>query len=89
MNEPKSTPVGHLKQPITWTLVFAVALQAAAALMWIGGASNRLARMETDLARHPPDIERLVRLEEQMIQVRRQLDRIENRITASDGGGTP
>jgi len=63
-------------------VLVAVAVQAAAALMWAGGASARIAALEARAERQGTVIERLARLEEQAAATRAVLERIERRMEA-------
>lgn len=65
---------------ITVALVIAVAIQTAAALLWTGAAAERLANVESKINAQGPVTERLARLEEQLTDVRRTLQRIETNI---------
>lgn len=65
-------------------VLVAVAVQAAAALMWAGGASARIAALEARAERQGTVIERLARLEEQALATRAAVERMERRM---EGGG--
>ena len=73
-----------LDRKITYGLIFAVVLEAAAALIWAGGAAERLSDVEQRLAEHRTVAERLARLEAETAAVRRQLDRIERQVVARE-----
>lgn len=78
----------RLRGPVNLAVMFAITVQAAGVLLWVGSASNRLTRLEHDRMTALDGSVRLARLEEQMVQMRRQLDRIENRVAARrDGDG--
>ncbi len=66
---------------VSMALAFAVAVQTAGVLLWVGAAGNRIARLERDWTSQTSDAVRLARLEEQVIHMRSQLDRIERRLT--------
>lgn len=70
----------RLDRQISVALIVAVALQAAAALMWAGRASARIEEMQSRLDTQAPVAERLARLEEQAVAVRASLARIESRL---------
>jgi len=70
----------RLDRQISVALIVAVALQAAAALMWAGRASARIDEMHKRLDTQAPVAERLARLEEQASASRAALDRIEAKL---------
>ncbi len=70
----------RLDRQISAALIVAVALQAAAALMWAGRASARIDEMHKRLDTQAPVAERLARLEEQATAARAALARIETRL---------
>ncbi len=70
----------RLDRQISVALIVAVALQAAAALMWAGRASARIDEMQSRLNAQAPVAERLARLEEQATAARAALDRIEAKL---------
>lgn len=70
----------RLDRQISVALIVAVALQAAAALMWAGRASARIDEMQSRLNAQAPVAERLARLEEQASASRAALDRIEAKL---------
>ena len=70
----------RLDRQISVALIVAVALQAAAALMWAGRASARIDEMKSRLDTQAPVAERLARLEEQASAARAALDRIEAKL---------
>ena len=70
----------RLDRQISVALIVAVALQAAAALMWAGRASARIDEMHKRLDTQVPVAERLARLEEQATAARSALARIESRL---------
>ena len=72
-------------QPVLWkmipaALVAAFLLQTAGALFWAGSAAERIASLERALARDQSAIERVAVLEEQVAEIRRSLNRIENKL---------
>lgn len=71
----------NVDRKITWGLVFAVVMEATAALVWAGAAAERLNDVELRLRDSQPVVERLARLEAEMGAARRQLDRIEGKMS--------
>lgn len=69
---------------ITITLVFAVLMQSAGALLWAGAAEARLLALEAKHKTFPPVSERLARIEEQVEMTRHTLTRIEARLDHSE-----
>jgi hypothetical protein len=65
---------------VTLAAVVALAMQSAGALMWAGGASERLKAVESRVAAQPEISERLARVEAQLDAVRGQLARIEKKL---------
>lgn len=76
----------HVDRTITFGLVLAVLVQTAGALLWAGAAEARLSSLEGLAAHEPAVVERLARLEEQMIGARQSLARIERRLDSQDQG---
>ena len=74
----------RMDRTITLSLVVAVLVQTAGALLWAGAAEARLSQLETQAAADLPVAERLARLEEQMIGARQSLGRIERRLDGED-----
>ncbi len=70
-----------MDRKIGWGVVVAVALEAMAALVWAGSAAERLTDVEQRLRDQRSVTERLARLEAEMTGARRQLDRIEERVS--------
>lgn len=70
----------RLDRQVSAALLVAIALQAAAALMWAGRASARIDEMQSRLAAQAPVAERLARLEEQASATRAALERIEAKL---------
>ena len=70
----------RLDRQVSVALIVAVALQAAAALMWAGRASARIDDMQRRLDLQAPVAERLARLEEQAVASRAALQRIEAKL---------
>jgi nicotinamide riboside transporter PnuC len=71
---------------VTLALVFAMLVQAFGALLWVGGAAQRLDSIESRLANQSNVSERLARLEAEMAAARMSLGRIETRL---DRGARP
>ncbi len=65
---------------VTLTLVFAICVQSATALLWVGAAEARLMALESAVFIKPPVSERLARIEEQMEMTRLSLSRIERQL---------
>ncbi len=65
---------------VTIALIFAVFMQTAGALMWMGAAAERLDVLERDVEAQRGVPERLARLEAEISVIRNQLDRIEGKI---------
>lgn len=70
----------RLDRQVSAAVLVAVALQAAAALLWAGKASARIDDMQRRLEAQAPVAERLARLEEQATATRQSLARIEARL---------
>ncbi len=73
-----------LDRTITLTIIFAIFMQTAGALIWVGSAEARLAAVEQRVLDAPRVTERLARLEEQMVMARASLQRIEKRLDAHE-----
>jgi hypothetical protein len=65
---------------ITFALVFALVVETAGGLIWAGHAAERLAVVERAVYAQAGVTERLARLEEQLVQARASLARIESRL---------
>lgn len=75
----------EVKARIPAAVLVAVLVQAAAALLWAGGASARIAVLESRVEGQGSVAERLARLEEQAAATRQAVERIERRLEgASD-----
>jgi type VI protein secretion system component VasK len=70
----------RLDRQISVAVLVAVALQAAAALMWAGRASARIDDLRQRLDAQAPVAERLARLEAQADATRASLARIESKL---------
>lgn len=75
-----------LDRTISFSLIVAVIVQSAGALLWTGGAEARLLSLEKTMNIKPPVSERLARIEEQMEMTRLSLSRIERQL---DDGRKP
>jgi hypothetical protein len=82
LSAAEENPVGRwrLDRQVSAAVLVAVALQAAAALLWAGKASARIDDMQRRLEAQAPVAERLARLEEQATATRQSLARIEARL---------
>lgn len=72
-----------IDRTITFSLVLAILVQSASALVWIGAAETRLLALESVVNIKPPVSERLARIEEQMEMTRLSLSRIERQLDDS------
>ena len=70
----------RLDRQISAAVLVAVAIQAAAALLWAGKASARIDEMQRRLEAQAPVAERLARLEAQADATRQSLNRIEAKL---------
>ena len=70
----------ELRSRLPAAVLVAVAVQAAAALMWGGAASARIAALEARAERQGTVVERLARLEEQVVATRAGVERLERRM---------
>jgi len=82
LSPAEENPIGRwrLDRQVSAAVLVAVALQAAAALLWAGKASARIDDMQRRLEAQAPVAERLARLEEQATATRQSLARIEARL---------
>ena len=78
-----------LDRTISFSLVLAVLVQSASALLWVGAADTRLSKLEEAVNMKPPVSERLARIEEQMEMTRRSLSRIERQLDDSRKAARP
>lgn len=67
---------------ITLALIFAVVVETAGALIWGGRAAARLDEVERRVAAEGAFSERLARIETELDDVRRTLDRIDRALEA-------
>lgn len=75
----------EMKARIPLALLVAVAIQAAGALLWAGGAAARISALESRVEGQGSVAERLARLEEQAAATRAAVERIEQRMEADRG----
>lgn len=74
-------PTGfRLDRTVTLSIVFALCVQTAGALIWAGSAAARLETLERRVELTAPISERMARLEEQMLMARESLIRIERQL---------
>lgn len=69
-----------LDRRVTYAFLLAIALEAVAALLWAGGAAERLAALERTTLANRANQERLARVETRLDGMAKQLDRIEARL---------
>ncbi len=69
-----------LERTVSIGIIVTLAIQSAGALMWGGAAEARLQTLEKTTSASPLVVERMARLEEQMIMARQSLARIERRL---------
>ena len=74
-----SAPI-RLDRTVTLSILFAIFVQTAGALIWGGAAAARLEALERRAERTQPISERMARLEEQMLMARESLIRIERQL---------
>ena len=70
-------PKAAVDRTITLGLVATLVLETAGALHWAGATENRVAALEAQSLHDRPINMRLTRLEEQVLGIRRALERIE------------
>jgi type VI protein secretion system component VasK len=80
MAEAAAPKSGVVDGRITLALLVTVALEAIAALLWVGAAAQRLDGLEARVNAQANVVERLARLEAQMSGARATLDRIETNL---------
>ena len=69
-----------VERKVSVAIIFAVFIQTAGALMWMGAAAERLDMLEKDIEQQRNTPERLARLEAEIGLIRTQLDRIEQKV---------
>lgn len=77
-------PDWHLDKRVPIALIFAIALQTGAGLIWAGAAGERINQLEHQTTMTTDLSERLVRVEEQIGFARSSLDRIERKLDRLD-----
>ena len=77
---PGSPPPWKLERQVTPAVILALMIQTGAALLWAGGAAERIAAVERRLDRQSGVNERLARLETQADGNRLVLARIEAKL---------
>lgn len=78
-----------LDRTISLSLVLAILIQSASALLWVGAVETRLKTLEGAVNILPPVSERLARIEAQMDMTRLSLSRIERQLYDSRNTKTP
>ncbi len=74
----------HLDRRVPIALIFAIAIQTGAGLIWAGAAGERIRHLENQAALTQSLNERLVRVEEQIGFARSSLERIERKLDRLD-----
>jgi hypothetical protein len=69
-----------IDRTITVSLILAIFIQTASALLWVGAADARIIMLEEKMRAGRLVAERLARLEEQAVIARGSLERIEKRL---------
>jgi hypothetical protein len=87
MTETSSQPSSSITidTRVTIALLVTICLEAMAGFLWIGAAAERLNALEANVTAQQPIVERMARIETQMVGVRATLDRIEDRIDKAGG----
>lgn len=75
----------RMERKISLALLFAIFVQSAGALVWAGGAGERLSALERGAETDRPVSERLARVEAELEAVRAQLNRIERKVETRRG----
>ena len=73
-----------LERTVSIGIIVTLAIQSAGVLMWGGAAEARLQSLEKSTSASPLVVERMARLEEQMIMARQSLARIERRLDQNE-----
>ncbi len=76
----------HLDRRLPIALIFAIAVQTGAGLIWAGAAGERIRQLEDQGLLSRDMSERLVRVEEQIGFARTTLDRIERNLETANNG---
>lgn len=69
-----------LDKKFGYGVILALAMQFSAAIWWSGAAAERLTRLEREAHLNTHIAERLIRVEEQLLAARTQLERIETKL---------
>ncbi len=77
----KSFRVKQSELRMSFIISTALVVQTAAALMWVGAATEKLAQLEEQALAFVTISERTARLEEQGVYVQASLDRIERKVS--------
>lgn len=85
MSSATDTPVyvrlpNKVDRTLNMSIIFAIFVQTAGALMWAGAAAARLSTLEASIAERRDVNERLARIEEQIVMTREGMTRIEGRL---------
>lgn len=75
-----TAPDWHLDKRLPMALIFAIAIQSGAGLIWAGAAGERIRQLEDQALLSRNMTERLVRVEEQIGFALQTLDRIERKL---------
>ena len=75
-----TTPKLILERRVSFAVAITLVVQTAAALMWAGGAGERLAQVERHQVEYDRMAERTARLETQISYIRESLARIEHKL---------
>ena len=82
-------PGWRFDRSVSAAVAFAFVVQTGGALLWAGGAAERIATLERRLDRQSGVAERLARLEAEAEASRASLGRIEALLDARAGGARP
>ncbi len=80
MTEQNGLTEWHLDKRVPIALIFAIAVQTGAGLIWAGAAGERIRQLEEQALLTSNLTERLVRVEEQIGFARESLERIERKL---------
>ena len=83
MSELGPPPSWRIDRQVTPAVILALMIQTGAALLWAGGAAERIAAVERRMDRQSGVNERLARLEAQADANRLSLERIEAKLDRS------
>lgn len=71
-----------VERRVTLAVILAIIIQTSSGLMWAGQAAERLSNVERSMSAVSAVNERIARLEEQVIDIRESLGRIERKLDA-------